>query len=205
MNYCSQCGNAVALLTPENDNRMRHICLSCDTIHYQNPNIIAGCLATHGDQVLLCRRAIEPSKGLWTLPAGFLENGETTEAGAARESWEEACAEVNIEQLYGVFNVPHISQVYMIYRGQLSGPNVMPGIESLEAQLFSEADIPWQQLAFSVVETTLKHYFNDRTQGHFPLITEVHSQQVSSLYANAAPQIEPVQRYFDTSAAASGV
>jgi ADP-ribose pyrophosphatase YjhB (NUDIX family) len=184
MNYCSHCGNPVALRTPDNDSRQRHICLSCSTIHYQNPNIIAGCLATYGDKVLLCRRGIEPQKGYWTLPAGFLENGETTEQGAARESWEEARAKVEINQLYGVFNVPHISQVYMIYRSHLIDPTVTAGEESLDAQLFSEEEIPWDQLAFSVVETMLRKFFNDRKQDHYPLVTEVHCQ----VLPNAKPQ-----------------
>lgn len=176
MNYCSHCGNPVCLRIPENDNRQRYVCLTCSTIHYQNPNIIAGCLATHNGKVLLCRRGIEPQKGYWTLPAGFLENGETTEQGAARECWEEAKGRVQLEKLYGVFNVPHINQVYMIYRGALVSPAVSAGDESLEARLFSEEEIPWAQLAFSVVETMLKQFFSDRHKDHYPLITEVHCQ-----------------------------
>ena len=178
MNFCSQCGSPVILQTPDNDHRQRHVCPSCSTIHYRNPNIIAGCIATFDDKVLLCRRAIEPQVGYWTLPAGFLENGETTEEGAARESWEEARARVDIESLYGLFNVPHISQVYMIYRAQLITPTVSAGVESLEARLFSEAEIPWDQLAFSVVETTLKRFFEDRKTQQFSLITEVHCQEL---------------------------
>lgn len=176
MNFCSHCGSPVILQTPDFDQRQRHVCPSCSTIHYSNPNIIAGCIATFDNKVLLCRRAIEPQIGYWTLPAGFLENGETTEEGAARESWEEARARVEIDALYGLFNVPHISQVYMIYRAQLMSPKVSAGIESLEARLFSEDEIPWDQLAFSVVETTLKRFFEDRKNQQFSLITEVHCQ-----------------------------
>lgn len=192
MNFCSQCGSPVILRTPDNDHRQRHVCPSCSTIHYCNPNIIAGCIATFDDKVLLCRRAIEPQVGYWTLPAGFLENGETTEEGAARESWEEARARVEIEALYGLFNVPHISQVYMIYRAQLLTPTVSAGVESLEARLFSEDEIPWDQLAFSVVETTLKRFFEDRKSQQFSLITEVHCQALPNSKPEASinePQV----------------
>ncbi|MFT5561245.1 MAG: ADP-ribose pyrophosphatase YjhB (NUDIX family), partial [Litorivivens sp.] len=119
MNYCSQCGKTVEHLIPEGDNRRRFVCVSCDHIHYQNPRIIAGCLPVFENQVLLCRRAIEPRKGYWTLPAGFLENGETTSDGALRETVEEANAEVDIQNLYTVFSLPHISQVYMFFRADL--------------------------------------------------------------------------------------
>ena len=119
MNYCSHCGAAVALKIPENDNRPRFVCDSCDTIHYQNPKIVAGALPVWGEQVLLCRRAINPRYGLWTLPAGFMENGETTEQAAARETWEEATATLGNMQLYTVVSLPYISQVYMMYRAEL--------------------------------------------------------------------------------------
>ena len=178
MNYCSTCGNPIALAIPENDSRQRHVCQVCDRVYYQNPNIITGCLATLDGKVLLCRRAIAPQIGYWTLPAGFLENGETTEQGAMRETWEEARASVKLDQLYGVFNVPHINQVYMVYKGQLLNTTIAAGVESMEVQLFDEADIPWDQLAFSVVESTLKQYFIDRKVQRYPLICETAGQRL---------------------------
>jgi len=172
MKFCSTCGSAVVQEIPAGDDRQRHVCKDCDTIHYQNPRIITGCLALHEDKVLLCKRAIAPRHGYWTLPAGFMENGETTTEGALRESWEEAKARIEIESLYTLFNLPHINQVYMFYRGQLANLEFGPGIESLEVELFSEPDIPWDQLAFPVVNRTLELYFSDRKTGDFPVHNE---------------------------------
>lgn len=168
MNYCSECGATVTLKIPENDDRPRFVCDSCSTIHYQNPKIVAGALPVWGEQVLLCRRAINPRYGLWTLPAGFMENGETTEQAAARETREEANALVEKLQLYTVVSLPHISQVYMMYRAELPAPDAFsPGAESLETRLFREDEIPWENLAFLVVRKTLEYFFHDRKQGHF--------------------------------------
>ncbi|MBX2807906.1 MAG: NUDIX hydrolase [Cellvibrionaceae bacterium] len=166
MKYCSTCGSSVSLAIPAGDNRQRFVCNNqdCGAIHYQNPRIITGCLPTQGDHVLLCKRAIEPKYGLWTLPAGFMENGESTEQGALRESWEEAQATCIIDQLYGVYNLPHINQVYFIYKATLADNDFKPGDESLEVKLFSEADLPWENLAFSVMKIALNHYFIDRQQ-----------------------------------------
>jgi len=172
MNFCSQCGHKVSLVIPEGDDRKRHVCGSCETIHYQNPNIIAGCLPIHKDKVLLCKRAIEPRQGFWTLPAGFMENGETTEQGALRESWEEANANIDVHGLYTMFNLPQINQVYLFYRGTLSDLNFGAGTESLEVALFSEDEIPWRELAFPVIKKTLKHYFADRISGDYPIRNE---------------------------------
>lgn len=174
MKYCSHCGNPVTLLIPDGDNRERFVCTnqSCAKIHYQNPRNITGCLPIYEDKVLLCKRAIEPQYGLWTLPAGFMENGETTEQGAIRESWEEAQANLEIHHLYALYNLPHINQVYFFYKAELTDTQFGPGEESLEVALFSEQEVPWEQLAFKVIEKTLKHYFNDRKSGHFPLRTE---------------------------------
>lgn len=169
MNYCSECGHTVTHRIPEGDNRPRYVCENCGTIHYQNPRIIAGCLPTHEDKVLLCKRAIEPRYGLWTLPAGFMENGETTLQAGLRETWEEALATVECEGLYTVFNLPKINQVYMIFRGELENLNFGPGEESLETELFSEQDIPWDDLAFEVMRKTLELYFQDRKTGKFPV------------------------------------
>lgn len=172
MKYCPNCGSPVALRIPEGDDRKRHVCDQCDTVHYQNPRIITGCLPVYGDKVLLCRRAIEPRYGFWTLPAGFMENGETVEQGALRESWEEARARIDIDALYTLFNLPQINQVYMFYRGNLANPDFAPGTESLDVELFAEEQIPWEELAFPVVVKTLRHYFSDRKINQFPFRCE---------------------------------
>lgn len=169
MKYCSQCGQQVERRIPEDDDRMRYICTGCDTIHYQNPKMVVGTLPIYGDQVLLCRRAIEPRKGFWTLPAGFMENSETTVAGALRESWEEARAKIEAPVLYRMFDLPFISQVYIFYRGQLENGAFDVGPESLEVKLFDEQDIPWDEIAFPVVVETLKEYFEDRKLGEYPV------------------------------------
>ncbi len=169
MKYCSQCGDSVAQRIPEGDNRTRFVCIQCETIHYQNPKVVTGCLPYFEDKVLLCQRAIAPRSGYWTLPAGFLENGETAAEGALRETMEEANANAEILDLYTLFSLPHISQIYMFYRARLTDLDFYPGIESLETQLFSEAEIPWDNLAFPVVTETLKHYFNDLPRDEYPI------------------------------------
>lgn len=169
MNYCSQCGAAVHQRIPEGDNRPRYVCLQCDTIHYQNPRIIAGCLPFYQDKVLLCKRAIEPGYGLWTLPAGFMENAETTREGAMRETLEEACAEVELKSLYTITSITPINQVQMFYLAELSQPQFAAGEETLEAQLFAEHEIPWDQIAFRTVVNALRFYFSDRKHQTFPL------------------------------------
>jgi ADP-ribose pyrophosphatase YjhB (NUDIX family) len=172
MNYCSACGATVELRVPDGDDRDRFVCVSCEVVHYVNPRIIVGCLATHGERVLLCRRAIEPRYGLWTLPAGFMENGETTSAGAARETWEEARGRVSDLELYRVFDVPYISQVYLFYRCTLDEGRHAAGPESLETALFEEAEVPWDEIAFPVVRNTLRDYFEDRRRGRFPIVVD---------------------------------
>ncbi len=162
MNYCSRCGREVERKIPPGDNRERFVCGHCGAIHYQNPRIVTGCLPVWNDRVLLCRRAIEPRRGHWTLPAGFLEAGETIDAGAVRETWEEARARVEIQGLYTVFSVPHISQVHMFFRARLADGHYAPGDESLDVRLFEEDGVPWEDLAFPVVTKTLRHYFHDR-------------------------------------------
>ena len=129
--------------------------------------MVVGCIPEWEDQILLCRRAIDPRHGFWTLPAGFMENGETTAEGALRETWEEAGARVDIGPLYNLFNLPHINQVYLIFRARLLDLDHRPGVESLETRLYREADIPWKQLAFRTVRLTLEMYFRDRAQGSF--------------------------------------
>jgi ADP-ribose pyrophosphatase YjhB (NUDIX family) len=169
MRYCSQCGAGVTVKVPAGDNVPRHVCGECGTIHYQNPKIVVGCIPEWEDRLLLCRRAIEPRYGLWTLPAGFMENGETVQQGAARETLEEAEARVEVGGLYALFNLPHINQVYMLFRARLLEPRYGPGSESLETELMTEAEIPWDEIAFPVIHESLRLYFHDRAAGQFPL------------------------------------
>ncbi|MHB1566527.1 MAG: NUDIX hydrolase [Acidiferrobacter sp.] len=168
MKFCSDCGAALVRRVPSGDTRARDICDRCHTVHYENPKVVAGCLALWEGRVLLCRRAIEPRYGLWTLPAGFMENEETTAEAAARETLEEAKARVDIDGLYTLFNLPHISQVYMLFRARLRDLDFGPGMESLAVALFDEADLPWDTLAFPAVRETLRLYFRDCAQGRFP-------------------------------------
>lgn len=172
MKYCSACGNPVSVKIPSGDTRERHVCDHCGTIHYQNPRIIAGTLPVVGDKVLLCRRAIEPRLGFWTLPAGFMENGETTQQAAVRETIEEADARVDIQGLYMVFNLPQISQVYIFFRADVIDGQYGVGVESLECRLFEEHEIPWHELAFPTIGRALKYYFSDRQSGLFPVRVE---------------------------------
>ncbi len=168
MKFCSNCGaGALAFRIPDGDTLPRYVCGQCGTIHYQNPKIVVGCLPEWQGQVLLCKRAIEPRRGLWTLPAGFLENGETLAAGALRETLEEANARVVIDSLYTVISLPHISQVYVMFRSTLGDLDFGPGTESLEVALFHEDDVPWDQLAFRTITRTLRRYFLDRKLGDF--------------------------------------
>ncbi|MDH5485259.1 MAG: NUDIX hydrolase [Gammaproteobacteria bacterium] len=159
MNYCNQCGASVIRSIPEGDHLPRFVCSECHSIHYENPRIIAGCIPELDNKILLCRRAIEPKYGLWTLPAGFMENNETTLLAATRETMEEANITLESPSLFSIFSIPHISQVYMFYRGTINSAITGPGTESLEIALFSEAEIPWNDLAFPVVSETLKLYF----------------------------------------------
>ncbi|NQD94444.1 NUDIX hydrolase [Pseudomonas sp. CrR25] len=172
MKFCSQCGSPVSQRIPAGDNRVRYVCEQCHTVHYQNPRIVAGCLPVWGEQVLLCRRAIEPRRGYWTLPAGFMENGETLEQAAARETQEEACARVRDLSLYTLFDLPHINQVYLFFRAELVDLDFAVGEESLEVQLFHERDIPWSELAFPTVGRTLECFFADRREQTYPVRNE---------------------------------
>ena len=169
MKFCSSCGSSVILQIPVGDDRQRFVCTSCEIIHYTNPRVIVGCLPVYEDKVLLCKRAIEPRKNYWTLPAGFMENGETTEEAALRETWEEARARLQQQELYMLFNLPHINQVYMFFRGELADLEFSAGEESLEVRLFHEHEIPWDELAFPTVGKTLKQYFLDRQEQSFPV------------------------------------
>jgi len=170
--HCSNCGHAVDYRVPPDDNRERAICPACHAVHYQNPLNVVGTLPVWeaDGRVLLCRRAIEPRHGLWTLPAGFMELGETTAEGALRETQEEAGADVEMGPLYTLLNVVHVGQIHLFYLAQLRSPVFNPGPESLEARLFAEDEIPWDDIAFRTTRETLRFFFDDRSKGRgYPL------------------------------------
>jgi len=167
--FCNSCGAGVTHRIPEGDTLARAVCDACGTIHYQNPKLVVGCVPVHGDRILICKRAIEPRYGLWTLPAGFLENAETVPAGAIRETLEEANARVEIDDLYTVISLPYINQVYVMFRARLVDLDFGPGSESLDVRLFDEADVPWEEIAFRTITRTLRNYFVDRRLGAFPV------------------------------------
>lgn len=165
MKFCSECAHPVSLLIPADDNRLRHVCEQCGTIHYQNPKMVVGSIPVWehngATRVLLCRRAIEPRYGYWTLPAGFMENEETTGEAALRETFEEAGARIELHELFSLLNVPHVHQVHLFYRATLLDLDYQAGTESLEVQLFSEDEIPWDDIAFPTVGQTLRFFFAD--------------------------------------------
>jgi len=167
MKFCSNCGAPVALKIPAGDSLPRHVCGTCGAIHYQNPRMVVGCIPEWEDRILLCRRAIEPRHGLWTVPAGYMENGETTFQGAVRETLEEANARVEIDSIYALYNIPHINQVYILFRARLLDTGVKAGAETLEVKLMKEAEIPWDQIAFASVRNTLTRYYEDRRNGEY--------------------------------------
>ncbi len=169
MNFCSNCGKTVRYGLAEGEDRPRFVCDHCQTIHYQNPNIVAGCLPIWGDKVLLCKRAIPPRKGFWNVPGGYMENGETVEEGAAREVWEEANIRVKPFHLQMLFSIARINQVYMHFLADLPDLSFSCGVESLEVQLFAENEIPWKEIAFTSSHYTLRTYFQDRKLGRHQL------------------------------------
>jgi ADP-ribose pyrophosphatase YjhB (NUDIX family) len=168
MKFCSRCGATVVQAIPSGDDRPRFVCRACGVVHYQNPRLVAGCIPESGDRVLLCRRAIEPCYGKWTLPAGYLENGETVAACAERETFEETGAKVAGIAPYLLYNICHINQIYLMFRGRILELGEGPGKESLEVRLFAEKDVPWERMAFRVITETLRTYFRDRRSGAFP-------------------------------------
>jgi len=170
IDHCARCGTRVEQRIPEDDNRERAVCPSCSHVHYINPLNVVGTLPVWEDKVLLCRRNIEPRKGLWTLPAGFMEMGETTEEGACRETDEEAGARIELLGLYSILNVVPAGQVHFFYRARLLDTHFQPGPETIEARLFGEADIPWDELAFRTVRMTLERFFADRLTGQFGML-----------------------------------
>lgn len=167
--HCRACGGPTDYRTPAGDNRDRAVCAACGEVHYENPLNVVGTVPVWGRQVLLCRRNIEPRYGLWTLPAGFMELGETTAEGAVRETVEEAGARIELQALFSLLNVVRVGQVHLYYRARLLDTGFEPGPETIEAQLFDESDIPWDELAFRTVHATLEYYFADRRAGAFGL------------------------------------
>ena len=168
MNFCTQCGAPLEFRVPPGDHLARHVCDACGTIHYQNPRLVVGCVPEYDGRILLCTRAIEPRRGYWTVPAGFMENGETLQQAAARESREEALAEVEVGSLLAIVHVLHAQQVHVFFRAKLPRPQFGAGAESLEVQLVDPDEIPWPQLAFPSTEFSLRRYLEDRAAGVEP-------------------------------------
>lgn len=163
MNFCNRCAGELSEKIPAGDNRHRHVCQQCEHIHYENPRVIVGCIPIWQDRVLLCKRNIEPRHGFWTLPAGFLELGETMQQGAIRETYEESMAKVEVTGLFGIYDIPHIGQVYSIYSANMLSETFAPTPESSEVDLFSFEEIPWDEIAFDVIKTTLREYIETAT------------------------------------------
>jgi ADP-ribose pyrophosphatase YjhB (NUDIX family) len=180
MKYCPNCAANLTVKIPADDSRERYVCEACGTIHYQNPRNVVGSIPVYGEQVLLCRRAIAPRHGFWTLPAGFMELGESTSHGAARETLEEAGAIVEIGPLFSLLNVPHAEQVHLFYLATMTSPHFAAGEESLEVALFHEQEIPWDELAFPTVKQTLTWFFADRAAGVLEGQFHVRSRDVLS-------------------------
>ena len=168
--HCKACGAAVEYRLPDDgDTRLRAVCPACQAVHYENPLNVVGTVPVWGDKVLLCKRNIEPRLGKWTLPAGFMELGETLSQGAARETVEEAGAKFEIQELFSIMNVVRVGQVHFFYRARLTSDSFDPGHETMEARLFSEQDIPWDEIAFRTVKQTLQCYFADMKSQNFVL------------------------------------
>lgn len=184
MKYCSDCGQQVTQKIPPDDNRLRFVCDVCDTVHYQNPRVVVGTLPVWQEQVLLCKRAIEPRLGCWTLPAGFLENGETSREGALRETLEEAAAQVENDALYRIYNIAHADQLHIFFRCNMVEPSYAPTAESTEVALFAFDDIPWGELAFPTVFAVLEDYIREcREGGNFaPAMADVTSDDWQKIF-----------------------
>ncbi len=175
INYCNLCGSPMEEKIPLDDNHLRAVCTQCPHVHYENPKMVVGCIPVYQDQILLCQRNIEPRKGKWTLPAGYLENQETVQDGAVRETQEETGAQVKIIDPYRLFNIVFVDQVYLMFRAELTEPVFGPTRESTQVRLFKEADIPWDQIAFEVIRQTLEDFLKDRSQGAYPFkIRDLH-------------------------------
>ena len=164
--HCKNCGPAVVDRIPDDgDTKERAVCPNCAGVHYENPLNVVGTVPYFGDKILLCKRNIEPRWGKWTLPAGFMELGETLAQGAARETDEEAGAKFEMEGLFSILNVPRVGQVHMFYLAKLTSDVFAPGVETIEAKLFTEAEVPWEEISFRTVKETLQRYFADRNSG----------------------------------------
>ena len=168
IHYCSNCGGVMEIRVPPDDDRPRSVCTECGFIHYINPKMVVGCIPVFEDQLLLCKRNIEPRKGLWTLPAGYLENHETVQEGAVRETFEETRARVKLIDCYRLYNIPHVSQIYLMFRSELTDHDFGPTKESTDVRLFKHSEIPWEEIAFKVILETLNDFLLDFKQGEFP-------------------------------------
>lgn len=169
MNFCSNCGKPVTIEIPAGDNRARHVCRHCGSIHYENPRVVVGCVPASRSALLLCRRAIEPRRGFWTVPAGFMELGETLAEAAIRETWEEAEARVELGPMFAVVDVVHARQVHVFFRGTLIGESFGAGEETLESRMFEPSEVPWDELAFPSVVIALRRYLEDPARGQGPV------------------------------------
>ena len=183
-NFCSACGQPAATVVPEGDNRARSVCTACGTVHYVNPKLVVGSVPEYAGQILLCRRAIEPRKGFWTVPAGFMEIGETLGEAALRETWEEALARVELGSLFSVVAVAHADQVHVFFRARLLQPEFGAGEETLETRLFHPEEIPWEDLAFPSIRIALEQYLENCRSGN----AEVRLQAAPRVRLGAAPR-----------------
>ena len=166
--FCAACGSRTEQRIPPDDDHVRFVCTNCGQVHYSNPKMVVGCIPELNGQVLLCKRNIEPQKGKWTLPAGYLENGESVQDGALRETREETMVDVRIIDPYRLFNIVFVDQIYFMFRANLLSDKFGPTKESIDVRLFDEKNIPWDSIAFEVIKQTLEHYFKDREKGKFP-------------------------------------
>ena len=160
--FCTACGGKTQMRIPPDDDHERAVCTQCNQIHYENPKMVVGCIPVSGDKILMCRRNIEPGWGMWTLPAGYLENQESVQDGALRETFEETGSRVTLTAPYRLYNILPVSQIYFMFIARLQDENYGPTSESLEVKLFSEEEIPWDNIAFEVIKSTLKDFFEDR-------------------------------------------
>jgi ADP-ribose pyrophosphatase YjhB (NUDIX family) len=177
VSYCSQCGSKVCVEVPSEDNKARYVCTSCSTVLYENPKLVVGCVTEYNGQILLCKRAIEPRLGYWTVPAGFMELGETLAEAATRETFEEACAKIEIGSLLAIVDVVHAGQVHVFFRGSLPDGNYATGDESLDAQLYSPQDIPWEEIAFPSGTIALRQFLAQKEAG----IEQVHTESAARI------------------------
>lgn len=183
-NFCSACGQPAATVVPEGDNRARSVCTACGTVHYVNPKLVVGSVPEYEGRILLCRRAIQPRKGFWTVPAGFMELGETLGEAALRETWEEALARVELGSLFSVVDVVNAGQVHVFFRARLPRPEFGAGAETLETRLFSPDEIPWDDLAFPSIRIALEQYLENGQTGN----VEVRLDAAPRVRLDAAPR-----------------